>query len=237
MSTAGSDLGKREQSESIAEVDHYSPKYIYRQVFGPLMKGHHQTWPNINLAELRALNSDTLGWIHMEGSPINYPVVKGHPDDRDYYLVHNFSREPSYHGAVSLDIDNSGMLADRVTLLCAHHMKDASMFFAVSQLFNPDYYETHRSFDLLLEDGMHRAHFFAVHYANSEDPEPFRTAFESDGDFSGWLEERRGRALYPTSVVPTVRDRVIALATCTCTPDPDDWRDMIVAYAAVVPRR
>ena len=98
----------------------------------------------------------------MEGSPINYPVVKGHPGDPAYYLVHNFSRELSFHGAVSLDGDNFGMLTDRMTLLGAHHMKDASMFFAVSTLFNPDYYETHRGFDLLLDDGMHHANFFVT---------------------------------------------------------------------------
>lgn len=236
MSTAGSDLNGRERRLLDAGIDPYSPKYIYRQIFGTLMKGHHQTWPKIDLAELRALNPETLGWIHMEGSPINYPVVKGHPGDPAYYLVHNFSRELSFHGAVSLDGDNSGMLTDRMTLLGAHHMKDASMFFAVSMLFNPDYYETHRGFDLLLDDGMHHANFFAVHYTNSEDPEPVRKTFESDGDFSAWLEERRRRALYPTTVVPTVRDRVIALETCTCTPDPDDWRDRIVAYAVVEPR-
>lgn len=103
------------------------------------------------------------------------------------------------------------------------------MFFAVSRLSNPDYYATHRGFELLLEDGMHRAEFFAVHYAKSKDPEPLRTTFESDGDFSGWIEERRRRALYPTSVVPTVRDRVIALTTCVCP-------NMIVAYAVVEPR-
>ena len=235
-STAGTELSEFERRLLAAGIDPYSPKYIYRQIFGTLMKGHHQTWPNIDLAELRSLNSDTLGWIHMEGCPINYPVVKGHPDDRVYYLIHNFSRELSYHGAVSLDIGNSGMLTDRTTVLGAHHMKDCSMFFAVSQLFKPDYYETHRGFDLLLEDGMHHADFFAVHYINSKDPEPVRTAFESDEDFSGWLEERRRQALYPKSVVPTVRDRVIALTTCTCTSDPNDWRDMIAAYAVVGPR-
>ena len=228
-STAGTDLSERARRLLAAGIDPYSPKYIYRQIFGTLMKGHHQTWPNIDLDELRALNPDTLGWIHMEGSPINYPVVKGHPDDRAYYLIHNFSRELSYHGAVELDVGNSGMLTDRMTVLGAHHMKDCSMFFAVSRLSNPDYYATHRGFELLLEDGMHRAEFFAVHYAKSKDPEPLRTTFESDGDFSGWIEERRRRALYPTSVVPTVRDRVIALTTCVCP-------NIIVAYAVVEPR-
>ena len=234
--TAGTDLNGHGRLLVNAGVDPYSPKYIYRQVFGTLMKGHHQTWPDIDFAELRALNPDTLGWMHMEGSPVNYPVVKGHPDNRAYYLIHNFSRELSYHGAVALDAGNSGMLTDRTTLLHAHHMKDGSMFFAVSQLFKPAYYETHRGFELLLEDGMHRADFFAVNYANSEDAEPFRTAFESDGVFSDWLEERRRRALYPTAVVPTVRDRVIALATCVFPLEPDDWRNRIVAYAVVEPR-
>lgn len=59
------------------EETEYSPSYIYRQIFGSLMRGHHQSWPDIHLDELRLISPGTVGRIHMEGSPINYPVVRG----------------------------------------------------------------------------------------------------------------------------------------------------------------
>ena len=80
-------------------------------------------WPFIHLDELKQVNPDCVGWIHMEGSPINYPVVKQH-FDRSYYLAHNFSGEESVHGRVSMDFRHGGRMGERTTVLHAHHMKD-----------------------------------------------------------------------------------------------------------------
>ena len=84
------------------QVDLYDPAYIYRSIFGSKMKGHRQTWPLIDLSELQSINPDCVGWIHIDGCPVNYPVVKQH-FDRSYYLTHNFSGEESVHGQVCLD--------------------------------------------------------------------------------------------------------------------------------------
>ena len=208
----------------------YSPTYIYRQIFGTAIRGHHQKWPDIRLDELRELNGDTIGWIRMEGTPINYPVVRGRRE-ADYYLSHNFSQEESYHGAIHMDYRNGGVLAERTTLLAGHHMKDSSMFFALTLLFTKEFYEEHRGLELLLFDGLYRADFFAVHYINSRDPEPVRVRFASDADYGAWLSERKRQSLYDIPLTPTVRDRVLVLTTCVFPEDPDDWRDEIAVYA------
>ena len=208
----------------------YSPKYIYRQIFGTKMRGHHQNWPDINLAELREINPDTIGWIRMDESPINYPVVKGR-QNIGYYYTHNFSGEESYHGAVFMDYSLNGNLGERSTVLSAHCMKDHSMFFSVTKLFSPEYYNEHRSISLLMEDGLYRADFFAVHYTNSSDTEPIRVHFSSDTDYADWLAKRKAQALYDIPLVPTVNDRVLVLTTCVFPEDPNDWRNGIVACA------
>ena len=99
-------------------------------------------WPFIHLDELKQVNPDCVGWIHMEGSPINYPVVKQH-FDRSYYLAHNFSGEESVHGRVSMDFRHGGRMGERTTVLHAHHMKDWSMFKAIVSLEDPDYLGAH----------------------------------------------------------------------------------------------
>ena len=205
----------------------YSPKYIYRQIFGTLMRGHHQKWPDIRLDELRRINPDTLGWIHMDGSPVNYPIVKPRRD-ADFYLTHNFSWEESYHGAVSLS--DSG---ERTMVLGAHHMKDGSMFFAVSMLYFPDYYEAHRSVELLFDDGLYRADFFAVHLTVSSEPDYARTSFSSDEDFGSWIQDRKKQSLYEIPLTPAVTDRVLVMSTCAYPDDPEDHHDGIAAYAVL----
>lgn len=209
----------------------YSPSYIYRQIFGPCMKGNFQRWPNINLDLLCKLNPDTVGWIHMDGSPINYPIVKARRNQPDYYLEHNFSKEESYHGAIAMDSFHNGVFGAYTTLLSGHHMKDGSMFFSISRLFSPEYYNDHKSIDFIMDDGKYSADFFAVHYYNSKNQEPIRTSFISDDDYASWLENRIKQALYPTSIVPSINDRVIIFSTCCFPEDPDDWQDRIAAYA------
>lgn len=54
--------------------DPYDPRFIYRAVFGTGMRGHPQVWPDIHMDVLREVNPDVVGWIHMDGCPINYPL-------------------------------------------------------------------------------------------------------------------------------------------------------------------
>lgn len=55
--------------------DPYDPAYIYRSIFGTKMSGRRQVWLFIALDKLKAINPDCVGWVHMDGSPVNYPVV------------------------------------------------------------------------------------------------------------------------------------------------------------------
>ena len=81
-------------------------------------------WPNIDFKKLLELNPDTLGWIYLDGTPLNYPVVQGHGDD--YYLKHNFTGEESSHGCIYAEPGDA--FPGRRTVLVGHNMKDCSMF-------------------------------------------------------------------------------------------------------------
>ena len=219
--------------EPLEDETKYSPSYIYRQIFGSCIKGNFQKWPNINLKLLNELNPDAIGWIHMDASPINYPIVKQRIDQPNYYLTHNFGREPSYHGAVVMNAINNGVFGAYTTIFSAHHMKDCSMFFSISRLFSFEYYKDHKCIDILMNDGMYTADFFAVQYLNSGDQEPLRTSFISNDDYVSWLDNRIKQALYNTSIVPSVNDRVVVFVTCVFPDDLNDRRDRIAAYAVL----
>ena len=80
----------------------------------------------MDLDKLRALNPDTVGWITMDRTVIDYPVVQG--KDNDYYLRRLYSGEKGYAGSIFMDAGNAPDFSDRNTLIFGHNMKSGSMF-------------------------------------------------------------------------------------------------------------
>ena len=114
---------------SIPPYAPYEPAYIFLDIFGTRMKGHWQNWPDIDLEELRAVNPEAVGWVHMEGTPIDYPVV-GPALSSAWCLKYNFSGEPSAHGMIRLEQTRE---TDDL-LLTGHHMLDTSMFMKLDEI-------------------------------------------------------------------------------------------------------
>lgn len=196
-------------------VDPYDPAYIYRSIFGKRMKGRRQTWPFIDLEELKSINPDCVGWVHMDSSPINYPVVKQHLD-RGYYLTHNFSGEESVHGQVTMDFLLGGSMGERTTVLHAHSMKDWSMFMAIISLEKPDYFAEHPCIEIMFDSGRYRARWFAGVLYRSADPWPERVRFADDADYAAWLQRVSDANVMPAAPQPDARCRVLVCSTCAC---------------------
>ncbi len=209
--------------------DPYDPAYIFRSIFGSKMKGHWQRWPFIDLEELKSVNPDCVGWIHMDGSPIDYPVVKQR-FDRDYNLTHNFSGEKSVHGQVSMDFMHGGRMGDRITVLRAHHMRDWSMFKSVVSLVESDFLAAHPTVELIHEGTHYAARWFAGVLYHQRDAWPERTHFANEADFEAWLARVMSKNVVAASVQPPAGAHL--LACCTCAYSIESY-DAFAAFAAI----
>ena len=212
----------RQQSDSAV----YDPREIYRSIFGEKMRGHGQHYPNIDLPLLKSINPDTVGWIYLAKSPINYPVVRAREDD--YYLRHNFSGEESIHGAITMQ---GGELNRYNTLFGGHHMKDWSMFAAVAELDNQKYFDAHSTFELLIDGRRFKAEIFSCIGYWSGDLRTERTDFDDDEDFAYWLKNIRARSRIKSNVTVTAQDSVVTFSTCAY-PTEGDF-DCYAAYAVL----
>lgn len=204
--------------------DPYDPRFIHTAIFGTKMVGHAMRWPHVDFNVLAEVNPDVVGWVRMEGSPIDYPVVAAHLDG-SYYLRHNFSGEESLHGQVALAFGCGRRMGGHNTVLAAHTMSDWSMFRAVRALCDRHYLDAHPTIDLMAADGRswHGRWFAAVCY-NSTDPWPERTRFADDADFAAWLRRVLGQNWLYTGVRPGEHARVLTCCTCARTPGPYDMR-------------
>lgn len=95
----------------------------------------------VDFESLLAVNSDVIGWIYCEDTPINYPVLQG--EDNDFYLHHTYAGDYSVAGSVFVDSTNRPGFLDSNTVIYGHHMKNGSMFASLEKWKEQEFYEEH----------------------------------------------------------------------------------------------
>lgn len=193
---------------SLTPHDRYSIPYIFMSIFGPKMKGHWQTWPEIDLDELKAVNPDTVGWIHMEGTPIDYPVMYRR-ECPDYYLTHNFSDEASAHGSIIMH--NPSLRG--ILMLSGHHMQDCSMFMKLIEIDDRMSLEVHPELFLFLKGTMYRARWFAADRLQSA-RDMLLPENESAAARDAWLRRLKEGCLLSNDLNPEPEDEILICSTC-----------------------
>lgn len=179
------------------------------------------------LAELFVRNPDLEGWIAIEDTNINYPVMHT-PDEPDYYLYRNFYREDSVHGCIYIRGD-APSIADNV-LIYGHRMKDGSMFHDLLYYEDLEFYEAHKyiSFSTLQE--RHTYEIMAVFKTvATEAGYPyylFSYAVEPE-EFDNFVADVKSMSLYDTGVTAEYGDKLITLSTCEYSQD--NGRMVVVA--------
>ena len=95
----------------------------------------------VDLVALAAINSDIVGWLVVDGTNINYPVLKG--EDNDYYLARDYMRKWATAGSIFMDYRNSDDLSDTLTVIYGHRMGYGKMFSDVTLFADGDYFASH----------------------------------------------------------------------------------------------
>ena len=95
----------------------------------------------LQVEELSKENSDIVGWIEIEGTNINYPVLQG--EDNNFYMNRNFQKEESVYGSLFLDADFDWNNPSSNLLIYGHNIQDGSMFHNLLNYADEEYYKEH----------------------------------------------------------------------------------------------
>lgn len=173
-------------------------------------------------AELYEQNSDMVGWICIEDTRVNYPVMQS-PYDSDFYLNHGFDKGETDYGCPYVpticDVDKP---SDNL-IIYGHHKKNGSMFSDLKKYRKRSFWEEHRTitFDTLYEKQTYEvvAVFVSVVYTNS--PSEFKFYQFADAktpeEFDAYVAKCKEKALYDTGVSAEYGDKLITLCTCEYT--------------------
>lgn len=164
-----------------------------------------------NLAPLFERNADCIGWVYIEGTAVDYPVMHT-PDEPQKYLRKNFDKEyssagvPFLNGICTLDCDN--------LILYGHNMKNGTMFSDVTQYRNKNYYTVHPVIEFETTQGLKQYAVFAVAQVKNNDGwYAFHIAVD-ESEYYAKIAEMKNRSLYDTEITPIYGQQLITLSTC-----------------------
>ena len=165
----------------------------------------------VDFEALQQVNPDIVGWIYIEGTQINYPVVQG--DDNSYYLTHLFDGSYNRSGCIFMDAECFSDFSGQNNILHGHHMKNGSMFAGIRKYRTQSYYDEHPVGILLTPEGSYQVEFFSGYVVSTSDDAWDK--FFSDEEFEAWLNKLQKKSRFESDVVPGVNDRILTLSTCS----------------------
>ena len=157
-------------------------------------------------------NSEIIGWITLDDTPINYPLLQH--DDNEYYLSHDPSNTASVYGSIYIDYRNDPSLHNQNTLIYGHNMNNGSMFHELLRFKEETFFNTH---PYLSVSNLYKSFTYEVFsvYVVDADVETISPSFPNDEAFLSYLESCRTRSLYDREVSFSPTDEIITLVTCS----------------------
>ncbi len=167
----------------------------------------------VDFASLKKQNKDTVAYIKVNNTNINYVVVK--TKDNNYYLKHNFNKEYSTAGWVFMDYHNKLDDKDKNIILYAHSMKDGSMFGSLKNVLKKEWYnnEDNLNITFITEQGEFTYQVFSVYQIKVEEYY-LKTSFKNDKEYVKFLNTLKKRSINNFGINLTKDDQILTLSTC-----------------------
>lgn len=182
-------------------------------------------------------NPDIIGWIKIEGTNINYPVMHT-PEEPEFYLRKNFEKEYSLSGTPFMDGISDIFAPTCNWTIYGHHMKDGTMFMDVTKYADHEFYEEHKiiEFDTIYkETGQHKYEVIAAFYAEIKDVDEggFKyyqyAGITTEESFNEYVDGVKADSVYDTGIDAEYGEQLITLSTCSYHVDDKRGRFAVVA--------
>ncbi len=181
----------------------------------------------VNFKELKEVNPNTVAWLTVDGTSVNYPIVQG--SDNDYYLSHDYLDRVKSSGWTYMDYRNHKDLSDKNTIFYGHNLLNKTGFGSLATIFTDKWYVNSNHYIVIRTETEKKVYqVFSCYYI---EPEIYylQTYFYGDDDYQKFLDTIKDRTLYAYGVDVTVNDKIITLSTCT-----DDSKGRKVVHAKLL---
>ena len=168
---------------------------------------------SVDFTELKKQNKDTVAWLIVKNTNVNYPVVQ--TTNNDYYLHHSFNKKVNGAGWVFADFRDNFTKLNQNLVIYAHGRKDKVMFGSLTNTLKPNWYKNTDNQIIQLSTLKYNTmwQIFSIYKVQAESYY-ITTDFGSTKSFENFIKKMKERSIYDFKVDVTANDKLLTLSTC-----------------------
>lgn len=169
--------------------------------------------------KLKEQNSEVVGWIQIDNTNINYPLLQS--NNNDYYLTHNYKKEKSKYGSIFLRSECNLSNENSNIIIYGHNMEDKQMFYSLLKYMDKSNYEKNKTIKIATDNEERSYTIVAVFkskvfYEDEEDVFKYYqyTNFSNEEEYNKFIKNCKNEQLYDTGESAEYGEQLITLVTC-----------------------
>ena len=166
----------------------------------------------INFAELKEKNMNTIAWLKVNNTDIDFPIVR--TTDNEFYLDHNFYKAYNPAGWIFMDFENKLDGTDKNLVIYGHNRKDGAMFGTLKNVLNEDWYNVEENKQIEFTTEIEKAKYEVFSVYETETENYYRTLQFGEGEFENFIGTIKSRSIKDFGTEVTGTDSILTLSTC-----------------------
>ena len=155
---------------------------------------------------------DYRGWIKIDNTNINYPIVQG--KDNSFYLDKDINKNYLSSGSIFMNYLNHGF-NDENTVLFGHHMRNKTMFAQLEKYKEKEFFQNDNDIKIEVEnDKVLTYKVFSVYVTDAND-NYIKTNFDNKSEYKEFLDKIKNKSIYKSDINVDENDKIITLSTCS----------------------
>ncbi len=169
----------------------------------------------IDINKLYEENKDIVGWLKIDNTTINYPIMQN-INDPNYYLRRDFYKNYSSYGTPYM-AKQCNLNSDNIVIY-GHHMKNNKIFGELEKYKSKDFYNNHKIITFTTLEKEYSYEIFAVFKTTVYTKNTFRyyenINFENKKMYNDFINICKDKSLYQTGIEIKDKEKLITLSTC-----------------------
>lgn len=162
---------------------------------------------------LQEINKDTVGWLTVNNTRIDYPVVQA--KDNDYYLKRDYYQSKNRHGWIFMDYRNNPDELNENTIIYGHNLANQTMFGTLRYALNSYWYKKSANQIITFNTPNENMKFqiFSI-YTIPTTNDYLDITFPTTDAYQAYIDLVKGRSIYDFNIEVTTGDKILTLSTC-----------------------